>query len=106
MKEVNKSDDNFPIVLEKMTFNVFYHYMSTKKSKKPGGYLYATSYGGVKNSLTHLYGISGKTMSGEFKREISQFMLGTKRVVTANKREYGAIIDEGKKAMVSEVYKI
>ena len=36
-EEVKKSDDNCPIVLEKLTFNVFSRYMSTKKSKKSGG---------------------------------------------------------------------
>ena len=37
LKEVSKSDDNCPIVLEKLTFNVFSCYMSTKKSKNYGG---------------------------------------------------------------------
>ena len=61
MEEVNKSNNNFPIVLEKMTFNVFSYYISTKKSKNSGGYLSDTSYGGVLISLTHLYRMSGKT---------------------------------------------
>ena len=47
MEEVNKSNNNCPIVLEKMTFIVFHHNMSTKKSKKSGGHLSATSYSGV-----------------------------------------------------------
>ena len=67
LEEVNRSDDNYPIVLEKLTFNVFSHYMSTKKSKKSGGYLSATSYGEVRSSLTHLYRISDKIMDGGFK---------------------------------------
>ena len=62
LEEVNKSDENCPIVLEKMTLNVFSHYMSTKNSKKSGRYLSATSYGGVQSSLTHMYPMSGKTM--------------------------------------------
>ena len=66
LEEINRSDDDCPIVLEKMTFNVFYHYMSTKNSKNPGGYLSPTIYGGVQSALTHLYCMSGKTMIREF----------------------------------------
>ena len=37
LEEVNKIDDNCPIVLEKMKSGVFSHYMSTKKVKSLGG---------------------------------------------------------------------
>ena len=104
-EEVDRSNENCPIVLEKLTFNVFFHYMSTKKSRNYGGYLSATSYGGVRSSLTHLYRMSGNTTDRKFKKEISKFMSGMKRVVAANKRESGASIDEGKRAMIFEAYK-
>ena len=94
-EEVNRSDENCPIVIEKLTFNVFSHYMSTKKIKKYGGYLFTTSYGGIRSSLTHLYLMSGNKMDGGFKKELSQFMSGMKRVVATNKRESGANIDVG-----------
>ena len=68
LEKVNKSDDNCPIVPEKMTFNVFYHYMSTKKIKIYMEYLSSTRYGGVRSSLTHLYRMSGKMMDGELKK--------------------------------------
>ena len=80
--------------------------MSTKRSKNYGGYLYATSYGGLQSLSTHMYYINGKMMYGGFKKEPYQFMSGTKIVVAANKREFGAIIDDGKMAMSFEVYKI
>ena len=64
LKEVNRSNDNCPIVLEKMTFNMFSYYMSTRKIKKSGGYLSSTRYGGVQSALTHMYRMSGKTMDG------------------------------------------
>ena len=79
--------------------------MSTKKSKKSGGYLSDTSYGGVQSALTHLYPMIGKTMDGEFKKELSQFMSGMKRVDATNNRQSGASIDEGKKVVIFEVYK-
>ena len=68
LEEVNKSEDNCPIVLEKMTFNVFSHNMSTKKSKNSVWYISATSYCGVWSYLTHMYRMSGKMMDGEFKK--------------------------------------
>ena len=37
LEDINRSDDNWPIVLENITFNIFSDYMSTKKSKKYGG---------------------------------------------------------------------
>ena len=81
LKEFNKIDDNCPIVLDRMEFNVFYYYISTKRSKKYGGYLSANIYGGVRSALTRLYRMSGKTMVGAFKRELSQFMSGMKKML-------------------------
>ena len=86
LKEVNRIDDNYPIVLDKLTFNVFSDYLSTKRSENSGEYLSATSFGGVQISLTHLYRMSVKTMDGGFKKELSQFMSVIKRVVADNKR--------------------
>ena len=103
LEEVNRTDNNFPIFLEKLTFNVFSHYMSTKKGKKSEGYLSTTIYGVVRSSLPHLYFMSGKTMDRGFKKELSQFMSGMKRVVAANKRESGASLNEGKRATSFEV---
>ena len=79
--------------------------MSTKKSKKSGGYLSATSYGGFRISLTNLYCMSGKTIDGELNKELYQFMFGMKIFIASNKREYGDIIYELKKAMSFEVFK-
>ena len=45
-------------------------------------------------------------MGGEFKKELSQFLSGMKIGVAYNKRESVASLDEGKKAMSFEVYKI
>ena len=91
-------------MIEKLTFNVFPHYMSTKKSKTYRGYLSATRYGGVLSSLTNLLFMSGKTMDGRFKKYLYQFMSGMKIVVTANKRDSGASLDEVNRAMSFEVY--
>ena len=44
-------------------------------------------------------------MDGGLKKELHQFMSGMKIFVAANKREYGASLDEGKRAMSFEVFK-
>ena len=90
-------------MLEKLTFNVFSRCISTKKSKESRGYLSATSYGGVRISLTHPYPMSGKKMEGGFEKELSQFMSGMKKIVAANKIESGDSLDEGKREISFEV---
>ena len=47
LNAINRNDDNCPILLERMTFNILSHYMSINKSKNSGVYLSATSYGGI-----------------------------------------------------------
>ena len=62
LKGINKSDENCPIVLEQMSFNIFFHYMSTKNRKKSGSHSSATGYGRIRSALSHLYRMSGKEM--------------------------------------------
>ena len=68
IKAINRNDNNCPILLEKMTFNLFYHYMSMKKSKNSAVYLSDTSYGVIRSALTYLYHVSGKDTDQEFKK--------------------------------------
>ena len=68
LEEAKRSNENWSIVLEKITFNVFSHYMSTKKSKKSGGYVSATIYGGVQSYLIRQYHMSGKKMGVRFEK--------------------------------------
>ena len=44
-------------------------------------------------------------MGGECNKELYQFMLGMKRVVASNNREYGTNLNDGRKAINFEVYK-
>ena len=60
LKVINNSDEICPIVLEKMSFNIFSHYISTKKHKKSSNHLSATGYGGIRSVLNHLYRMSRK----------------------------------------------
>ena len=88
-----------------MIFSLFSHYMSMKKSKNPGVYIYATRYGGIRSAPTHLYCVSGKYTNQGFKKELSRFMSGMKRVIASKKRQNGISIEKGKKAMSLYVYK-
>ena len=53
-KSINRNDDNCPILLEKMKFDLFSHYIPMKKSKHSGVYLSTASYGGIHSELTHI----------------------------------------------------
>ena len=101
---INKADQNCPILLNKLTFNVFSHYITTRKNKK-GEYLSKAGYGQIRSSLKHLYRMSGETMSEEYEKDLSQLMSGLKRTVAAEKGVSGRDLDEGKKGMSFEVYK-
>ena len=102
---INSNNDKYPILLKNMTFNIFSHYMSMKKSENSGVYLSATRYGGILSALTHLYRVSGKDMDQGFKKELYQFMSGMKRVIDSNNRQYGISLEEGNKAVSFDVYK-
>ena len=54
LNAMNRNYDNCPILLAKLTFNIFSHYMLMKKGNNSGVYLSATRYGGIHSSLNHL----------------------------------------------------
>ena len=60
LNAMNRSDENCPILLAKMTLNIFSHYMSMKRSNNLGVYSSVAIYGGIRSALTHLYRVSGK----------------------------------------------
>ena len=97
LNAMNRNDDKCLILLAKTTFNIFSHYMSMKRSKNSGVYLYAPSYGGIRSALTHMCRVSGQEMDQLFKKELYQFMSGMKRVIDSNKSQYEISIEEGKK---------
>ena len=103
--KVNKHDDNCPIVLQKVTFNVFSNYLATKRNKK-GQMLSKSTYGTLRSALTHLYKMAGQEIPDKFRQEMSTFSRGIKRKVTQEKMESGLSLEEGKKAMNFDVYKL
>ena len=70
---VNKASNNCPIILSSLTFNIFSHYLTTRR-KKNKCYLDKTTYGGIRNALTHLFRSSGQEMEDTMMKEMSQFM--------------------------------
>ena len=103
--KVNKQDDNCPIVLQAVTFNVFSNYLVTKRSKK-SHILSKSTYSGLRSALTHLHKISGQEIPAEFQQYMSTFSRGIKRKVTQEKLESGLSLEEGKKEMNFDVYKL
>ena len=91
-----KGGNNCPIVLQKLTFNIFSHYLATRRTKA-NKYLSKTSYGGVRSALMHLYRLSGETISEDFNKLLREFLSGMKRTATQSKVDNGESLDEGKK---------
>ena len=56
---VNKASKNWPIILPSLTFNIFSHYLTTRR-KKNKCYLDKTMYGGIRSALTHLFRMIGQ----------------------------------------------
>ena len=101
---MNETDTSYPIILKKITFNLFPHYLTTRRNEGEG-FLSKESYFGVISAFIHMYRMSGDTIPEEFKIELSQFMSGMKRTVSSQKAESGESLDEEKKLMSYEVYK-
>ena len=104
LEGIRKGASNCPLILSKLTFNVFSHYLTTRKNKK-GKYLSKGAYSGIRSALMHMYRMSGDEMNDEFRKDMGQFISGMKRLVTKSKLDEGASLDEGKKPMSFDVYK-
>ena len=58
---MNKIESNSPIVLQKITFNLFSHYLTTRRNMG-GRFLSKGSYSGVRRAFVNIYCISRETM--------------------------------------------
>ena len=58
---VNKASNNFPIIIPYLTFNIFSHYLTTRR-KKNKCYLEKNMYGGIRSALNRLFRMSGQEM--------------------------------------------
>ena len=103
LKNVRKN--HCPVILETVDFNVFTRYVTSRKSRD-GKLLSKSLYGNIQSSLTYLHKLAGFEMSADFRREMSQFNRGMKRKVAEERENAGSSLEEGKKAMNIEVYKL
>ncbi len=78
LDNINTIDNNFPILLDKLTFNLFSHYLTTCKNKD-GAYQSKAGYGQIRSALKHLYRQCSKNFDDDYDRDLSQFMSGLKR---------------------------
>ena len=102
---IRKGDSStFPLIIQRLTFNVFSHYLTTKK-KKDGSYLSKSHYGSLRSSFVYLFTLCGESIDPKFEKDLSQFMSGMKRKSAKQKAESGESLDEGKKPMSFDVYK-
>ena len=65
-----------------------------------------SSYGSLRSALAHLHKIAGQEIPSQFQQEMSTFTRGIKRKVTQEKLELGHSLEEGKKPMNFDVYKL
>ena len=95
---LNKASDNFPIIFPSLKFNIFSHYLTTRRNKNKC-YLEKTTYGSIRSALTHLFRMSGQEMENTVMKEISQFMSGIQHTIVNNKITRGDSLNEGKRLM-------
>ena len=101
----NVRNNHCPIILETVDFTTFSHYVTTRKAKN-GNLLSKSAYGGIHSYIMYLHKITGHDIPHDFTRFINQFNRGMKRKVTEEKMSLGRSLEEGKKGMSFEVYKL
>jgi len=79
--------------------------VTTRRNRK-GALLSKSAYGGVRSALMYLHKVAGYETPDDFKRDMSQFNRGIKRQVAEEKQASGMSLEEGKKAMSFDVYKL
>ena len=58
---MNKTDSNSPIISQKITFNLFSRYFTTRRNDG-GGFISKASYYGLRSGFVHMYRMRGETM--------------------------------------------
>ena len=105
LERSNQHDQNCPVILQRLTFNLFSHYVTTRK-KNGGGSLSKSTYGSIRSAFKYLHKMAGSQVSEEYERSLTQFNRGMIRQITTEKAEKGVSLEEGKKAMNMDVYRL
>ena len=101
----NTTKDMCPIVLETLDFNTFSHFVTTRK-KDNGSILSKSAYRAMQSSLMYLHKRARYEVDEDFRRDMSLFNKGMKRKVVKDKIEAGVSLEEGKKKMNINVFKL
>ena len=100
---VNKASNNCPVILSSLTFNIFSHYLTTRR-KRSQSYLEKSTYGRIRSALSHLFRMSGQEMNATMEKEMSQFMSGIQQTIVDQEISKGESLNEGKRPMSFAVY--
>lgn len=110
MLDVHEDENNCPIFLKKLGFEVYSEYLSerTPKIGKNKGKLWSLSqsvYDKSRSGLVHLFRMSSTKKRKSFEAKLKQFMSGISKKVTNEKKKRGGAQRVGKKKMDFAVYK-
>ncbi len=78
---MNLHEDNCPVVLDFVLFELFSQYL-VRKQKRGGGDLSATAFEGCHSALMHMFCHSKYTCSDEFSEKIGDFLCAMQRKVS------------------------
>ena len=111
LKEFYARKKNFkcPIVLQKINFSLFTHYMMdvrSKNEKQELELLAHSTYGGMKAALVFLYNVAGQPMEKGLSDKLDTFIRALKKRVAKEKAQSGVSMEEGKKPMSFAVYRL
>ena len=99
--------DNCPVILSALTFEVFSHYLTTRRPQRAGVVVLSfASFSAHRSALMNLYHITKYEMPACFSKLLSQFMSGMKRKIQHTKLLRGDQSREGKRRMVWDVYEL
>ena len=105
LDNMNYHDRNScPIILPSIDFNIFSHYITSRKKETDGSYLGVSSYGNIRSAFNHLHRSSGQQPDPDMAKRLSHFMSGLKRTSADSKARSGKSLNEGKRPMSMAVY--
>ena len=121
VEAVNCQDDNCPILLQNLTFQIFSSYLVSKhEASRTGGggqqedgeeegpgrpqYMSNSTYETARSAIVYLHKEAGAEIDSELRQRLCDFMSGMRRKVATQRKENGVSIMEGKRKMSFQVY--
>ena len=117
VEAVNCQDDNCPILLQNLTFQIFSSYLVTKRQGRTGGgqgdgpeessgpqFMSNSTYETARSAIVYLHKEAGVEVDRDLRQRLCDFMSGMRRKVASQRKENGVSIMEGKRKMSFQVY--